>query len=74
MNGVTLIRALKKMKPEMAFIASSGQGGESRIGELHEIGITNFLSKPYDTEQLLMVLQTALLEGSSLLPKDNRAL
>jgi CheY-like chemotaxis protein len=61
MDGVALIRALKKMKPSMIFIASTGQGDEPRLAELQQLGVTNFLTKPYDTEKLLTVLRDILL-------------
>ena len=68
-DGITLIRALKKMKPSMIFIASTGQGDETRLAELHELGVVNFLTKPYDTRKLLTVLETAVLKQLAPLPK-----
>ena len=60
MNGVALIRALRKMKPDLVFIASSGQGEQTRLSELQSLKVSNFLSKPYDTQKLLMTLKTAM--------------
>jgi PAS domain S-box-containing protein len=60
MDGVAIIRAFKKMKPDMHFIASSGHGEETRVSELEALHVKNFLTKPYDTEKLLMTLNTAL--------------
>jgi PAS domain S-box-containing protein len=59
-DGIALIRALKKMKPDMTFIGSTGQEDEPRLAELQELGVMNFLSKPYDTRKLLTVLQSAV--------------
>jgi DNA-binding NtrC family response regulator len=60
MDGVALVRALKKMKEDLVFVASTGQGDEPRLPELHELGVRNFLPKPYDTGQLLKTLHDAL--------------
>ena len=59
-DGVALIRTIKKLKPDMAFIASTGHGDEPRHPELRELGVENFLVKPYDMETLLKTLRDAL--------------
>jgi PAS domain S-box-containing protein len=64
MDGVALIRAMKQMKPEVAFIAATGQGEHARDSELQSLGVTNLLSKPYDTQKLLETLQSALTPGA----------
>jgi PAS domain S-box-containing protein len=60
MDGVALIRAMKKMKSELAFIAATGQGEHVRDSELQSLGVTNLLHKPYDTHELLKTLRDAL--------------
>jgi PAS domain S-box-containing protein len=60
MDGVTLIRALKKMKADVAFIASTGQSEHSHAPELQALGVDNLLTKPYDTQELLKTLHDAL--------------
>ena len=60
MDGVALIRAIKKMKPDTLFIASTGEGEETRVAELQGLGVINFLTKPYDTGKLLETLQAAI--------------
>jgi two-component system cell cycle sensor histidine kinase/response regulator CckA len=60
MDGVSVIRALKKMKPETVFIASTGQGEHSRDSELRALGVASMLTKPYDTQKLLETLKDAL--------------
>jgi CheY-like chemotaxis protein len=64
-DGVALIRAIKKMKPEMVFIASTGQGQETRVSELHALGDSNFLGKPYDTQTLLKTVGATLNSARS---------
>jgi len=68
-DGIALIRALKKIKPDMIFIASTGQDGEPRLAELQELGVVNFLSKPYDTRKLLTVLESAVSKQLAPLSK-----
>jgi PAS domain S-box-containing protein len=60
MDGVALIRAIKKMKPATMFIASTGQGEKTRMGELESLGVRNFLTKPYDTQTLLATVRDTL--------------
>jgi PAS domain S-box-containing protein len=61
MDGVALIRAVKKMRPEMIFVASTGHSEETRVSELQSLGVAHFLIKPYDTQQLLNTLRDALV-------------
>jgi CheY-like chemotaxis protein len=68
-DGVALIRALKQIKPDMIFIASSGQDAEPRLVELQGLGVVNFLRKPYDTRKLLTVLENAVSKQLAPLAK-----
>lgn len=60
MDGVALVRAIKRMRPEMNFIASSGQSEEPRVPELESLSVQNFLTKPYDTKRLLGTVRDVL--------------
>ena len=62
MDGVSVVRALKKMKPDTTFIASTGQGEHSRDSELRGLGVASMLTKPYDTRKLLETLREALAQ------------
>jgi two-component system cell cycle sensor histidine kinase/response regulator CckA len=62
MDGLTLIRSLKKIKPSVPFIASTGQSQHVHAQELEKLGVTNLLTKPYDTQRLLETLRQALSE------------
>jgi len=46
MDGVALIRSLRKIKPSASFIASTGQSGHARAQQLQEMGIRHLLIKP----------------------------
>lgn len=60
MDGLTLIRSLKKIKPSVPFIASTGESQDVYAQELEKLGVTNLLTKPYDTKTLLETLRQAL--------------
>jgi two-component system, cell cycle sensor histidine kinase and response regulator CckA len=70
LDGMGLIRALKAMNPEIKIIASSGlgsglgnvSGGDNRASELNDLGVNAFLSKPYQAEKLLGVINEVLKE------------
>jgi two-component system, cell cycle sensor histidine kinase and response regulator CckA len=59
-DGIVLIRTIQQMRRDMIFIASTGQAHQPRRAELEKLGVTNFLSKPYSTDELLMTLRGAL--------------
>jgi two-component system cell cycle sensor histidine kinase/response regulator CckA len=65
MNGVTLTRALKKMKSNLPIIACTGQGEEPCRAELKELGVADFLTKPFDSSNLLETLHGALEETAA---------
>ena len=60
MDGTALVRSLKKMRPDLSIVASTGQGERADVAELQSLGVKNFLSKPYNTERLLATLDDAL--------------
>jgi len=53
MDGVAVVRSMKKMKPGIQVIASTGQGEQSRFSELQGLGVTACLPKPYNQGKLL---------------------
>jgi two-component system cell cycle sensor histidine kinase/response regulator CckA len=60
MDGITLIRSLKKIKPSIPFIASTGHNRHFHADQFQELGVKHLLVKPYDTRKLLEVLRDAL--------------
>jgi CheY-like chemotaxis protein len=64
MDGLALIRALKKVEPQVRVVASSGmgcaQGPHSRLPELSALGVGRFLSKPYKAIELLQTLRETI--------------
>jgi two-component system cell cycle sensor histidine kinase/response regulator CckA len=61
MDGIALIRTLRKMKPEVRIIASTGRGGqEQHAHELESLNVEVCLTKPYNKNKLLKTLHNAL--------------
>jgi len=67
MDGVQLIRVLRKIHPRLQIIASSGLGteigGSMRAQELEALNVKMFLAKPYSADKLLEGLQRLLRNG-----------
>ncbi len=56
MDGTSLIRALKKIDPNVKLAAMSGLLSEGQTIELKELGVEAFLSKPYTAKALLTLI------------------
>ena len=56
MDGLTAMRALKKINPKIKLIATSGLASKEKITAAELIGIKAFLVKPYTAEKLLLNL------------------
>jgi len=70
MDGVELIRVLRRAHPRLKIIASSGlateQGGSHRAGELEALSVKTFLVKPYTVDKLLDALHSLLRTGKDI--------
>ncbi|MBD2302655.1 response regulator [Nostoc sp. FACHB-190] len=53
MDGLTTIRTLQKINPEVKIIAISGLVSSDKVNAAYNMGIQAFLSKPYTANQLL---------------------
>ncbi len=60
MDGISLIRTLRKMKPELPIIASTGWGEDQRLRELKALHVPTCLTKPYNALKLLIALRDSL--------------
>jgi CheY-like chemotaxis protein len=64
MDGIGLVRALRKVSPRVPIIASTGllnaHGDGDRASTLRELGVQRFLYKPFQNEELLSALHQAL--------------
>jgi two-component system, cell cycle sensor histidine kinase and response regulator CckA len=68
MNGVELVKELKRMNPGVPMVVSSGiasmKGMEHRTEELEMLGVNLILKKPYPVEEVLVALQRLCAGGA----------
>jgi serine phosphatase RsbU (regulator of sigma subunit) len=61
MNGLEFLAEVRKLDPEVPRIMLTGYADkENAIRAINEVGLFQYLEKPLDNEQLLMVLRNAL--------------
>ncbi|MBD2086779.1 response regulator [Trichocoleus sp. Lan] len=60
MDGITTIRALQKINPQVKIIAVSGLTSNYQITEIAGNNVKTFLPKPYTSEELLKNIQVVL--------------
>ncbi|HSI12852.1 MAG TPA: PAS domain S-box protein [Chthoniobacter sp.] len=60
MDGVQLVRSLRKVDPKVRVIVSSGHMQKENIVVLEGLGVKSFLDKPYTAEKLLRSVQQVL--------------
>ncbi|MEH2116909.1 hybrid sensor histidine kinase/response regulator [Nostoc sp.] len=60
LDGLTAIRTLQKINPQVRIIASSGLTSDNKLSAVAAIGVNTFLSKPYTVNELLFSLQKVL--------------
>ncbi len=63
MDGLTAIRTLKVLNPQVQIIAMSGLGSQEAIAQAMQLGIQTFLPKPFTTEQFANTLQQVGARG-----------
>jgi two-component system response regulator FixJ len=64
MTGIDLLRHLKKSNPDLPVIVITGHGDISLAVEAMKIGATDFLEKPFDGQQLLTAVRSALTQDA----------
>jgi response regulator RpfG family c-di-GMP phosphodiesterase len=61
MNGIQLLAKAKEFQPEAARVLLTGHADkQSAIQAINEIGLFQYLEKPWDNSQLLLVIQSAI--------------
>jgi CheY-like chemotaxis protein len=64
LDGVNLIRAIRRIQPDIKVIVSSGLGenraGDTRLAELKALGVKTILEKPYTADRVLTAVHRAL--------------
>lgn len=67
MNGLQLLGKAKQVQPEAARVLLTGHADkQSAIQAINEVGLYQYLEKPWDNQQLLLVIQSAI-ERTTLL-------
>ena len=61
MNGIQLLGKAKELQPEAARILLTGHADkQSAIQAINDVGLYQYLEKPWDNAQLLLVLRSAI--------------
>lgn len=61
MNGIQLLGRAKQLQPEAARVLLTGHADkQSAIQAINEVGLFQYLEKPWDNAQLLLVIQSAI--------------
>jgi PAS domain S-box-containing protein len=60
MDGVKLIRNLRRIDPDVRVVVSSGHIQREVAQELESLGVTDFIEKPYNADQLMRALRNVI--------------
>jgi DNA-binding NtrC family response regulator len=61
MNGMQLLAEVKKYQPEAARVLLTGHADkQSAIQAINEVGLFQYIEKPWDNPQLLLIIQSAI--------------
>ncbi len=60
MDGIQLIRAIRRMRPHLPAIAMTAHGSEETAVEALRAGATNYLKKPFKTQEFLGVVRKCI--------------
>ncbi|GAX37472.1 hybrid sensor histidine kinase/response regulator [Nodularia sp. NIES-3585] len=56
MDGITTIKTLQKINPNVKIIAVSGLATTDKVNAAHDVGVKAFLAKPYTANKLLQTI------------------
>jgi two-component system, cell cycle sensor histidine kinase and response regulator CckA len=60
MDGVRLVRSLRRIDPKVRVVVSSGHIQREVAQELESLGVNVFIEKPYNADQLLRALRKVI--------------
>jgi len=63
-TGIELLSRVKKINPDLPVIVATGHGDIALAVEAMKIGAVDFLEKPFDDNQLLAAIRSALDRGA----------
>ena len=72
MDGITVLRRVKKMRPELPVVIMTAFGTIDAAVETIKLGAYDYVTKPFPKEKILSVMKNAL--EKELLLQENRAL
>ncbi len=58
-DGFEVLRGLRKAKPSVPFILMSGHATSEDVAQAKQLGMTDFLGKPFSPEEIKRVLNLA---------------
>jgi serine phosphatase RsbU (regulator of sigma subunit) len=65
MNGIDLLKEVRRVQPEAARILLTGFADKvNAIRAINEVGLYQYLEKPWDNQEMLIVIRNALKEKS----------
>jgi two-component system cell cycle sensor histidine kinase/response regulator CckA len=65
MDGAAMIRALRRIDPDLNIIGMSGLLNADQTAELQSLSVESFLTKPFTAESLLHAIRNALAKHSN---------
>ena len=75
MDGITFLSRFKELQPQAMRILLTGYADkESAIRAINQVGLYQYVEKPWDNETLLMVARNALERSSLLRTLDSKIL
>jgi DNA-binding NtrC family response regulator len=67
MNGIQLLARAKELRPETSRVLLTGHADkQSAISAINHVGLFQYLEKPWDNAQLLLIIEAAI-ERANLL-------
>lgn len=60
MNGIEVLKAIKKLYPEISVIVFTAFGSNERPIEAMKLGAFDYIEKPFDIEEFLLIIRRAL--------------
>ena len=62
-DGFSFIKEVKKIEPDIPIIILTGHGEKSKFENARELGVIDFLNKPYSKEDLIYLVNDLIEES-----------
>lgn len=63
MDGIEVLKILKKMAPEVPVIMLTGHGSQVAADDGRKYGVADYLPKPYDFDKLIQKIRSIISKG-----------